>query len=94
MDNSEAIRKLSRTQMESFLDQVYLAGLNTGTYLANLPDEKEEEYLRDENPFDEKWLSAPAEPALTSDHDEHLLSALTKAIFRIVGADYDSHEGE
>ena len=34
MNNHEAIVAMSPDRMEQFLDQVYLAGLNTGMYAA------------------------------------------------------------
>ena len=50
MTNYEAILKLGPERMESFLDQVYLAGLNTGGYAARL-DEAQETELLGINPF-------------------------------------------
>ena len=83
MTNYQAILAMSTEHMESFLDQVYLAGLNTGGYAARLEEERQTELL-DINPFDMAWLCAPAEAALISLEDEYILNALTEAIFRVL----------
>ena len=41
MTNYEAILKLNPEGMESFGDQVFVAGLNTGNYAAGLEDEQQ-----------------------------------------------------
>lgn len=92
MTNFEGILRMDRPAMESFLDQVYLAGLNTGMYAATLPAESDEQFdLLDKNPFDQEWLCREAEKAVTGemapDGDEYLLDALTKAVFRAAGID-------
>lgn len=54
MDNFDAIKRMDKTQLESFLDQVYLTGLNSGMYAATLSNDSEEQaMLLDENPFSE-----------------------------------------
>lgn len=64
MNNYDAIRQLDMEKLESFLDQVFLAGLNTGMYAATLNDDSEaQDELLDRNPFDRAWLSAEAEKA-------------------------------
>ena len=65
MTNYQAILAMSAERMESFLDQVHLAGLNTGGYAARLEEERQAELLG-MNPFDMVWLCAPAEAALIS----------------------------
>lgn len=90
MNNYEAIRQLDLAKMESFLDQVFLAGLNTGMYAATLKDDSEaQDELLDRNPFDRAWLSAEAEKATlgepAEDGDNYLLDALTTAILRSAG---------
>lgn len=90
MDNFDAIKRMNKAELESFLDQVYLAGLNTGMYAATLPNDSEEQAeLLDENPFSEAWLSSEAEKAtlgvLAEDGDDYLLDALATAVFRSAG---------
>lgn len=97
MDNYEAIRRMSREQMDTFLDNVYLTGLNTGTYAASLEDDsKEQNSLLDENPYNTKWLSGEAEkatdPVFAEDGDAYLPDALCKAIFRVAGIDPEDDE--
>ena len=40
MNNYEAILKMTPKQMETFLDQVYLTGMNNGLYMARLDDDE------------------------------------------------------
>lgn len=94
MDNFLAIKQMDRSALEAFLDQVYLTGLNTGLYAATLPNESDEQAeLLDENPFDEVWLSSEAENATlgtyAGEDDEYMLNALTNAVFRIAGIEFD-----
>jgi len=85
MTNYEAIIQMTPHRMEQFLDQVYLAGLNTGMYAAKHVDDE----VLDQNPFDDRWLADFAEEAtefgFVEDGDEFLLSALVEAIFRNTG---------
>ena len=85
MTNYEAIIKMTPKLMERFLDQVYLAGLNTGMYAAT----HEDDGVLDDNPFDARWLSEQAEEAtalgFAEDGDAYILTALTKAILRSAG---------
>ncbi|GGL63851.1 hypothetical protein [Sporolactobacillus putidus] len=92
MDNYDAIKRMSREQMEAFLDNVYLTGLNTGTYAASLEeDSKEQQTALDDNPYGGGWLAAEAEDAtrlvFSEDGDAYLPNALCKAIFRTAGID-------
>lgn len=92
MDNYKAILNMNEASMEAFLDQVYLAGLNTGMYAAGLPDDSEEQCdLLDRNPFDREWLGSDAEEATLSmaaeDGEAYYLNALTAAIFLCAGID-------
>ena len=84
--NYDAIINMQPDQMERFLDQVYLAGLNTGMYAAKYDDDS----LLDDNPFDATWLAAEAEKAtalvLANDGDTYMLNALTEAVVRNVEA--------
>lgn len=86
MTNYEAIIRMSPAWMESFLDQVYLVGLNTGMYAAGLPEEEQDELL-DYSPFDASWLVADADSALVSDDDDYLISPLVEAIVRMLEID-------
>lgn len=86
MTNYEAIIRMSPAWMESFLDQVYLVGLNTGMHAAGLPEEEQDELL-DYSPFDASWLIADADSALVSDDDDYLISPLVEAIVRMLGID-------
>lgn len=89
MDNYTAIMKMTREQLEGFLDSVYCAGLNNGMCAARQPDGDDE--ILDINPFDEKWLSSDAEKAtlcvICEDGDEYVLDALVKAVLRNAGID-------
>lgn len=92
MTNYEGILRMNRCAMESFLDQVYIAGLNTGIYAATLPGESDEQCeLLEKNPFDQEWLIREAEKAVSGevapDGDEYLLDALTEAVLRAAGID-------
>ena len=94
MSNFEAILKMSKAELEAFLDQVYLTGLNAGMYAAKLSDEQEEKQtILNDNPFNALWLDKSAEEAtkviFTEDGDENLLDALTQAIFRNAGMDHE-----
>ena len=86
MTNYEAIIRMSPAWMESFLDQVYLVGLNTGMHAAGLPEEEQDELL-DYSPFDASWLVADADSARVSDDDDYLISPLVEAIVRMLGID-------
>ena len=44
MDNFDAIKRMDKTQLETFLDQVYLTGVNSGMYAVTLPND---EYILD-----------------------------------------------
>lgn len=90
MDNYEAIIRMDRKQIETFLDHVYLTGLNTGTYAAMLePNSEGQSNVLDENPYAEEWLAQEAEDAtryvFTEDGDDYLPDALCKTLFRIAG---------
>lgn len=97
MNNFDAIGRLNLEKMESFLDQVFLAGLNTGMYAATLNDDSDvQDELLDKNPFDRAWLTAEAEKATlgeaAEDGDNYLLDALTTAVLRSAGISLE--EGE
>ncbi len=79
MTNYEAILKMTSKRMERFLDQIYLTGVNIGTYAASNNDDS----VLDNNPFDAAWLSEQAEAATAvgvKDGDEYVLNALVKAV--------------
>ena len=97
MDNFDAIKRMDKTQLETFLDQVYLTGVNSGMYAATLSNDSEEQaMLLDENPFSEKWLSSEAEQAtmgtMAEDGDEYILDALATAVLRSVGISVSEEE--
>ena len=85
MNNYAAIITMTPERMEQCLDQVYLAGVNTGMYAANHDDDS----VLDDNPFDAAWLTAPAEEATSKGFDEtgdeYMLNALVEAILRTAG---------
>lgn len=89
MDNYTAIMKMTREQLECFLDSVYCAGLNDGMYVQRQTDC--DDGLLDVNPFDSEWLSSDAEKATLcekcEDGDEYVLDALVKAVLRNAGID-------
>ena len=82
MQNYDAIIKMSFTQLEAFLDEVYCTGLNIGLYAARL-EEAESEKVLGENPFSIEWLIDEAEPAVlptnTVDDQRDCLNAFVKA---------------
>ena len=82
MTNFEAIVKMTPEQMEWFLDQVYVAGLNDGMYAAR----QEDEGFLSEAHFDLKWLHEEAESALmncdSDDEDWEIPEGTVKAILR------------
>ena len=97
MNDFDAIRQLDVEKMENFLDQVFLAGLNTGMYAATLNDTpKVRAELLDRDSFDLAWLSVKAEKATlgepAKDGDGYLLDALATAILRSAGIPLE--EGE
>lgn len=85
MNNYTAILAMTPERMEQFLDQVYLAGLNTGMYAATHDDDT----VLDNNPFDAAWLGADAEEAtakgVDETGDEYMLNALVQAILQSAG---------
>ena len=97
MDNYDAFKRMNKTQLETFLDQVYLTGVNSGMYAATLSNDSEEQaMLLDENPFSEKWLSSEAEQAtmgtMAEDGDEYILDALATAVLRGAGISVSQEE--
>ena len=85
MNNYAAILAMTPERMEQFLDQVYLAGLNTGMYAAAHNDDS----VLDNNPFDATWLLSDAEEATAKGFDEtgdeYMLKALVQAILQSAG---------
>ena len=85
MNNFQAIHKMGPKAMESFLDQVYLAGLNNGMYAQR----QEDDSILDDNPFDADWLAAEAEKAtevgVDETGDEYMLQAMVEAVLRNAG---------
>ena len=85
MNNYQAILKMGPKAMESFLDQVYVAGLNNGMYAQR----QEDDAILEDNPFDAEWLAAQAEKATELGTDEtgdgYMLQAMVEAVFRNAG---------
>ena len=90
MDNYEAIIKMSKQQLESFLDGVYCTGLNDGMFATRLPEDEADELLA-KNPYGGEWLSSPAEKAVLQDNpkdeEKYMLDALAAAVLRNAGID-------
>ena len=88
MTNIEAIKNLTDAQLENFLDQVFLTGLNTGYHSLVDPD------LYDKNPFDESWLNADVEehPSLVENAsgERLIIKPLAKVITHIIEFDRES----
>lgn len=92
MDNYDAIQRMTREQMEAFLDSVYLTGINDGMHAASLETGSEEQYaILDQNPYDLAWLAADAEDAtrlvFAEDGDLYLPDAFCKSALRNAGID-------
>ncbi len=98
MTNYEAITKMNPEQMEAFLDNVLLTGVNLALHAASF-DTESEEYAEalDTNPYDAAWLAEEAEDATRSvfaqDGDLYLLNALCDVIFKVTGIDADEQQG-
>jgi len=94
MTNYEAILKMTAEQMETFLDQVYLTGMNNGLYMARLDDEEAVDF--DPECYTMEWLLSEAEDAtkkvFTDDGDTYLPNALIKAILCNAGIPSDIAE--
>lgn len=94
MNNYDAILKMTPKQMRTFLDHVYLTGMNNGLYMARLDDEEADEF--DPECYTLGWLFSPAEDATSKvfaeDGDAYLPQALTEAIFRNAGIDPSEEE--
>jgi len=84
----EAIRNLTPEQLEKFLDQVFLTGLNTGYHSFVDPD------IHDGNPFDMNWLNADVDgaPALVENESAEglVIEQLVSVIRRIYEFDMDT----
>ena len=92
MTHYEAIKNLTEEQLEKFLDQVFLTGLNTGYQSVADSD------VEDDNPFNAGWLNADIEehPALVEDETGALLiiEPFLKILQRITEFDMDSIPGD
>ena len=88
MTNFEAIKNMDKESLELFLDQVYVTGINTGTYAQSLSEEDSTKVL-DGLPFDGEWLDSEAEPAVINitDEDTPLLRALCSIVLKAAGVD-------
>lgn len=87
--NYDCIKKMSISQMEVFLDEIYCVGLNTGMYASRMNDAD----VLEENPFSFEWLLDKAEPAVlptnTIDDERECLNAFVKAALRNAEIEYD-----
>lgn len=87
MDNYKAIMKMSRKQLENFLDGIYCTGLNNGILAASLPEDESDEILA-KKPYGAEWLSASAEKAVLQDNpkdgEKYMLDSLAAAVLRNV----------
>ena len=94
MNNYDAILEMTPKQMRTFLDHVYLTGMNNGLYIARLDDEEAGDF--DPDCYTLGWLFSPAEDATSKvfaeDGDAYLPQALTEAIFRNAGIDPSTEE--
>ena len=95
MDNYAAIMKMSKKQLEAFLDDVYCTGLNNGMYASEHPEN--DDILAD-FPFNEKWLSADAELATLcpegEDGDGYLTDFFAQSAIRHAGIDISESVSE
>lgn len=89
LTNYDCIKKMSISQMEVFLDEIYCAGLNTGIFASKRNDID----ILDENPFSVKWLTDKAEPAVlptnTINDERECLNAFVKMALRNAEIEYD-----
>lgn len=90
MNNYEAIKRMNLSELESFMDQVYLTGVNNGMYAASLQNGSEEQLsVLEETPFNEAWLVKDAEDAAlclpADDGDEYIFDELAAAVLRKAG---------
>ena len=80
--------KMSKKQLEMFLDDVYCTGLNNGMYASEHPEN--DDILAD-FPFNEKWLSTDAELATLcpegEDGDGYLMEFFAQSAIRHAGID-------
>ena len=94
MDNYEAIMKMDREQLEAFLDDVYVTGLNNGLFAATRENEEEQDAVLDEFPYGVEWLASEAEAATlhkrAEDGDDYILEASAKAALRLAGIENEA----
>ena len=85
MTNFEAIKNLTPEQLEKFLDQVFLTGLNIGYQSLVDPD------IYDGNPFNADWVNAAVDSSLALIEDEAgeslIIEQLVNVIKRIIEFD-------
>lgn len=86
MTNLEAVQKMDKDSFEAFLDQVYVTGINTGSYAQTLTEDDANEVL-DRFPFNKEWLDDEAEPAVLHiiGEDAYMLRALCKIVMEAAG---------
>ncbi|MDE7105121.1 MAG: hypothetical protein K2O36_04495 [Ruminococcus sp.] len=92
ISNYDAIRNMSAYEMYVFLDHVYTTGINNGMYVERLESDSDEHNdISEDCPYNEEWLSSPAEEATKYVFDEngdtYLPDAFVKSVFRNAGID-------
>ena len=88
MTNYDAIKNLTIEQIEKFLDQVFLTGLNTGYQFVV------DHNIYNGNPFDSNWLNIDVEESSSLVEDEAgeslIIKQLVNVVERIVEFDTDT----
>ena len=96
MTNYEAIKRMTLEQMEIFLDNVYLTGMNNALYLSRLTEDEAADFQYET--FDHPWLVSEAEEAteyvFDDDGETYMPFYLVKAIYRNAGIDMDEQDAE
>ena len=96
MTNYEAIKRMTPEQMEIFLDNVYLTGMNNALYLSRLTEDEAADFRYET--YDHPWLVSEAEEAteyvFDDDGETHMPFYLVKAIYRNAGIDMDEQDVE
>ena len=96
MTNYEAIKRMTPEQMEIFLDNVYLTGMNNALYLSRLTEDEAAAFHYET--YDHPWLVSEAEEAtkyvFDDDGETYMPFYLVKAIYRNAGIDMDEQDAE
>ena len=81
MCNFEQIQIMTLEELEDFLDQVYLTGLNNGMYAQRTDDDE----ILEDNPFGISWLNEEVEDALRPEAEDEILTVYAQAVLRNAG---------